>query len=744
MVKALFGADTVPTDRNNLNKFIPPSILNGSPLNIKSNLPIDNYLNLIQTSIDQPTGLFQDLSIGAQIATFLANEINNGKNSRNDRLKYVKELQPDYQENFNSQGLNNIPLYTKYGGSPSIEKAKEILRDGTANGKKLTDKQKKYFGFIAGGGKPKAKYGIENKLLETGGLPDRSMATIEAERGEVYQQPDGTILKISDSANSHENGGVPINNVERVLEDTSTTRNDKISKSLKVNKNTFQTLFGIPATKDMSHSEALEKADVFINKQTNKVQNSLKNSMNYLNINPNDIYSKNSLNLNSKKLNDIPTRGDVFDTLFEHQEFIKNMLNIDNQKAQYGKYLPKAATGTYNDITLGKADKSGGRTPTGKNNMDFDFTQAQVNNYAKQLGLRTDNNKNFQSDLYDFVSMLPNGQNILNEMWSEFGNTRKGITSKQNNNKEAFVDGDIKARTKYLLSRALQPPQVNLSALPIPEDNTFIPPPVDSITPSNILSVPFISESQVAPQQPFTMITRNQREFNEPLQWYDLAGPLGALTSAEAIPTNFNPAEFNKIRLKRQNPLPTLQAGQRDFNAVLNMLPSNGSGMANANNLFASKYALNNQVLGQYENINNQIDNQEITYNANVADRQSLADQQARDVFEQKYLGTQEAVRQQKLKAFDDIYTRIAENAKLNREGNLLMKMFPNFNQYGEYNGNPFIPRTPVGIGANSGVRYITDPNNGSRYRVIYDANGKPISSSKVIADNKAVGVKSR
>jgi len=39
---------------------------------------------------------------------------------------------------------------------PTPEKAKEILRDGTAKGKKLTPKQKKFFGWAAGGSKPRS------------------------------------------------------------------------------------------------------------------------------------------------------------------------------------------------------------------------------------------------------------------------------------------------------------------------------------------------------------------------------------------------------------------------------------------------------------------------------------------------------------------------------------------------------------------------------------------------------------
>ena len=36
----------------------------------------------------------------------------------------------------------------------SSAKAKKILRENRAKGKKLTKKQKRFFGFIAGGGKP--------------------------------------------------------------------------------------------------------------------------------------------------------------------------------------------------------------------------------------------------------------------------------------------------------------------------------------------------------------------------------------------------------------------------------------------------------------------------------------------------------------------------------------------------------------------------------------------------------------
>jgi len=39
--------------------------------------------------------------------------------------------------------------------TPSPKKAREILKDGTVHGKKLTPKQKRFFGWAAGGGKPR-------------------------------------------------------------------------------------------------------------------------------------------------------------------------------------------------------------------------------------------------------------------------------------------------------------------------------------------------------------------------------------------------------------------------------------------------------------------------------------------------------------------------------------------------------------------------------------------------------------
>jgi Tfp pilus assembly protein PilV len=68
--------------------------------------------------------------------------------------KLIKYEQGGYHEvGANYPNTDLLEQYIQYeqGGSLSPSKAKEMLRDGTANGKKLTKKQKRYFGMVAAG-----------------------------------------------------------------------------------------------------------------------------------------------------------------------------------------------------------------------------------------------------------------------------------------------------------------------------------------------------------------------------------------------------------------------------------------------------------------------------------------------------------------------------------------------------------------------------------------------------------------
>lgn len=93
-------------------------------------------------------------------------------------VDYYEDPTTGYLTQLKNGGLVKMP----YGGGPlTSEGAKEMLRDNSAHGRKLTAKQKRYFGYIAGGGKPKAEDGMtildestvkfNGPSHESGGIP---------------------------------------------------------------------------------------------------------------------------------------------------------------------------------------------------------------------------------------------------------------------------------------------------------------------------------------------------------------------------------------------------------------------------------------------------------------------------------------------------------------------------------------------------------------------------------------------
>lgn len=98
------------------------------------------------------------------------------------REEIIKELGEDVLEMLAPEAEDGEEEMAN-GGLTSA-KAKEILRDGTANGKALTDKQKRYFGWIAGGGKPGMYNGGEVEGYAKGGKTKKAPKV----QAEVMQQ----------------------------------------------------------------------------------------------------------------------------------------------------------------------------------------------------------------------------------------------------------------------------------------------------------------------------------------------------------------------------------------------------------------------------------------------------------------------------------------------------------------------------------------------------------------------------
>lgn len=499
----------------------------------------------------QGTGVTQDnpfvtgFNALATGITGIANTIQNNRLKKREQMQMIEANEPKYWENMEGAGLNNLPMYTQYGGKtirkyragghePSVAKAKEMLRDGTVNGKPLTEKQKGYFGWIAGGKKqtggpnerrrlapeemqqwnqflefvkeqgyegspelnvknknlgsslfdkfktanpnvtidysivpdvqnemqvlgqsardfaarrndpnaanlmtgvspvdswfgsktsqyrfPSAtlvtkrnnqtvgqqnlglvsgniqatgvgninkpripqgvqietlyddqgnaigkgytdpttgdtielKYGGRNKKgYQSGGVPEghhvmpdgsimsddemseegmynMSSGNVEAEQGEIVEGENGRIVKVSDTSKRHEQGGVKLNNVSRVLEDTSNKRKDKASKMLKLSPEEMESLFGFRPKSSVSHSKAFELAKEHYDGKRDKINknNKLINDRTKI-----DKYGAKSAELNFKTLQDIPTEDDVYDALFMHQESVKDMNDIED------------------------------------------------------------------------------------------------------------------------------------------------------------------------------------------------------------------------------------------------------------------------------------------------------------------------------------------------------------------------------------------------------------------------------
>lgn len=629
---------------------------------------------------------------------------------------------------------------------------------------------------------PTIKFKFGGKRQNGGSIPETyglngtsaGMANVEAERGEAYMDFMGNVGQVALDAATHEQGGVMLPQIDRVLENTSSMRKDKNSKYLQLGPQQVKALTGVDTTKNMSHAQALIKANDAYEKQrgdiVKKIELAAKDRVNI------DKYGENSVKLNMDQLKSIPTEQELFDRLFTHQEFIKSANDIPDggsaktggkysykngglsRDSDYGsksKPYPSVKSGDFagggrsypiptkadaiDALRLaglhGRSDvrakvfakypdlkkqlggytgnRSGMRTPAGNPDAFPSTASYTFQNYLDNIGTQgfkyegITNPQEFQLALYDYA--LKNNPDDIKKMWQEGmhqkgmsqakqmglvdakGNFKKGVLDNPANLtklRDIYADGILGVRTLALNKK---PPRIwsddDVPSLPEPDA------PLQELDPSIT---------------PPTFRRQPQSRFNEPLRWYDVASPTNAYISALSRENElYNPAEFNQLRYKLQDPTAALQANQADFNAsvqaVQNTSGSNaGAQMANIANLSAQKYALNNQVLGQYENQNAQIKNQEILYNTQVRDRQSLADQQARGIYDDKVLTSKAKQQEQKLTAMDSLYKTIAENRALNRNGNLIMKFSRAFDQYGEYNGYAptFAPNPALGMGA--------------------------------------------
>lgn len=136
------------------------------------NIDGDNMFrkNVITDGVNQTFNpMFQKFNGALDLTQLIANGVGDLHTNSDEKRRLEEARYKSSRYNVDETGVNNLPVYLKtggklsyfpYGGGPlTVEGAKEILRDGTAHGRPLTERQKRYFGYIAGGGTPKKQQG---------------------------------------------------------------------------------------------------------------------------------------------------------------------------------------------------------------------------------------------------------------------------------------------------------------------------------------------------------------------------------------------------------------------------------------------------------------------------------------------------------------------------------------------------------------------------------------------------------
>lgn len=583
------------------------------------------------------------------------------------------------------------------------------------------------------------KYGGDAGTPQTYGLPDgmSHIGNVNAEEGEVFEDGRDNILKVADDAGTHEQGGVMLPNVRRVLENTSSLRKDKASKLLKVAPEEMQTMFGFKPKKSLSHADAYEEAVGYYNKKRLDIQKKNKD----INLRPEmDKYGSKSATLNFKTLNNLPKDDEVFDMLFGHQQTVKAMHHINDDgtiEKKYGGWLQKTmrrqAGGDNNTPDLGlyrgPVNRSGRNlyTPTGKTSEAKLSDQEIVDRY-KQAGIDLGNlrGKALQSAIYTYL--IDNQPDVLRQVLKEYG---PNIQSEKMGfgKAKAFTDplNATKADLKAVLPGLLDAMPGARIPLPDVSESTQYP---KTVPQPSFSAAPQIPDTSVNVNPQF--INQPANKFHEPTYWEDLAPGLMSLSdSMVRDPELYNRADIHQLRYKLMDPTAALFANQADYNAAAKSLTDMplGSGVnaSNLANLTAQKYKMNANILGDYENRNAAIKNSEINYNTQAKDRQSAADYQTRGSYYRNVQLSRENQRQQRLKAIEDLARVIQMKRRQNTSGNLILKLSPAFNQQGEYNGYQYVPVIPPELGYTAEQQNFPTPAPTTTRRVSWRVGNRTV-----------------
>lgn len=603
------------------------------------------------------------------------------------------------------------------------------------------------------GGKMKIKKQTGGASVPTTyGLPDgmAQLGNVNAEEGEVYQDGQGDINKVADNAGTHEEGGVMLPNVERVLENTSSLRKkDPASKLLAITPDETEKMFGFRPKGNLSHADAFEKAKENVQKKRVQIGKNQK----LINTRPElDPLSAKSAQLNYKTNANLPTDDEMFDMLFGHQEYVKQLHGIqdDGTMSQYGgkPKLKKAQAGTNlldedavasnPDLGLYKGPKvKQGRnlyTPTGKTSEAKLKDQDIIDRYkAVGVDFGDKRGKDLQGAIYNYL--IDNQPDVLRQTLKEYGPNIQ--SEKMGLHKEKAFTDPLNA-TADDLRKVLPGLTDNMVGARIP---------LPDVTTETTTDYPVTAPQAPAPGQPAVrqpgnnpitpkFIKQPDNRFHEPTYFDELApGVLSLVDSMNRDPELYNHQDFHQLKYKLLDPRATLNENQADYEAAANALGNNnvGSGVAAANlaNLTAQKYKANAQTLGAYDNQNAGIKNNEITYNTQVRDKQSAADASSRGNYYRNVQVARDNQRIQRLKAIEDLGRVIQMKRRQNSSGNLVQKLSPAFNQQGDYNGYQYAPVLPPSLSAGNAApaQPVFRPRSSTKTTTSYKVGNKTIKT---------------
>lgn len=596
-------------------------------------------------------------------------------------------------------------------------------------------------------------------FLEGGEVPEvtgvpRDQAVAELEKGEVFQQNSGNIVKIADDEPRHEDGGSYQGDVDRVLHNSKR----RSEKYLMLTPLEAHAITGYKPKRTVTYSEAHEVAKEGLRKDVSKIEKLIDKNLDYVKYSNGGKYAQTSLEENLKLLSQMDTEDRIFDDLFNDQERrkaakykVKNEeegeVYFDNEenemkcggkvrgrKFQDGGDIPPYSwtdikqrdlhlkryydqlklIGYTGPMKIGDMQKFMAKNYTNLVQDYMAFRGIPDTNKGKKLRETGDYTPvdAFTDNLWWYRSMLPVNKYFKTEEDKNDFLKNMIVATKQGDinyytdpNSKAFqriyynpIVGDAPA--DYTDPSSLPTPGVvdiventprKIELASIRPEQPRTPPEIDPMLASQRA---LIETKNIVPteQQQFVQPTGVEPSvFNEPLRWYDIASPmLKLLDAADREPVGLEQLKRDPLQARLLNPLPTLLQNQGDFNAALEQLPTSGVGFANQANLLASKYKVNNEILGQYENQNQQIVDRMNQYNDQTQFQVEQINMNRRDQFIDKVLQAKDNQRLAKLTALDDLFTRVAQNRKLNREGNLIMQLYPYFDQFGKFNGNVY------------------------------------------------------